>query len=983
MQGPGYNERGALLTRPSYPSLKASSGQQDWLLPLAVCSLGWLIYLSLAPWRYGLSGGEQHGSPFQSLFAAAANSATFLTNLLLLVPAACFGQGALQRLLPSVPPWLHALLLWAGLTLTSVAIAYAQRLLPPQVAPPVNLLAQQAGIALGILLWWSAGRPLAAVLHQSRWRPFWHYAALLGVLPILLFPLNPADPLTELAIHWPPSSLEVYLQDLQRHLSYLFKVSMLWVPVGLVYTLGGYRQALQVWMLAVVLTFGLLGLPLFSGLKVEDVLEVACALLGTEAGAWIGTRTHWRAAFTARAAARAAVPQPQPAAAFQGTILQDLIQVPPAQPSPASVAAASYPQALTILRRVLALGLLLGVALSLWDFPRLGFGLSLGLAGYVLLLWRFPYAWLLIMPAVLPVLDFAPWTGRFFFDEFDRVMLVTLAMAFWHGSRRQSGPVLGQALALTLTLFAGACLISLLLGLLPWQALDANAFSNAWSHYNSLRVGKGFLWSLLVLTLLRWGRLPEPGTAQRLFTTGLGIGVLGVVLVGLQERWQFAHGFDFSTPDRNIASMHTGGYSEACLVSAIPFLWLWLNRHRNPWLLAAGAVLLLLAIYVTLTTVSPGSVPALIVALGVLVTGNLRRFLLAGKRRLDLAALSGLLVLGVGTLITIILQGTFFQGWLAPVDKEWQTHFNHWSNAVAMMDQGWTTRLFGMGLGRFPEIYLYRNLEGIVPTTYRFEQEDHNTFLRLGSGEPLYLVQRVPVTPQHRYTLYIDLRSRQKNARLETTVCEKQLLDSPQCHWVGVDFPAGDNRWHPREVAFNSEAMGTGNILTRRPVEIALYNPVQGTIIDVDNVRLVDDQGHELLANGNFSQGGDYWFSKTQNLLPWRLDNLWVQVLFEQGWLGLLTFMLLLGILLNRLVSALWRGDTWATALLASATAFLTLGLFDSEFDAPRLTVLFFSVLFVGVLTTAPPSYPKQAYPVGRPSGNSTSPQQKISSARL
>jgi hypothetical protein len=915
-------------SRRSLPAV--SSVQQDWLLPLALCCLGWLIYLSLAPWQYH---GNQPWPPFQSLFAAAAPAAAFFTNLLLLTPVACFGQGALQRHLNHVPPVLSVLLLWAGLSLISLALAYAQLLFPPKVAPPSNLLAQQVGIVLGILLWWSAGRPLAAVLgttdHRSHQRPFWHYAVLLGTLPVLLFPIDPTEPLRNLAAHWPPASLGVYLQDLQRHLSNLFKISMLWVPVGLVYTLGGYRQTLQVWMLAVVLAFVLLGLPLFNGLKAGDVLEVICALIGTEVGSEIGARTRWSSGFAAKMAARAAVPLPRPAVAFP-------VWAP------------------TLLPRTLALGLLLGVVLSLLDFPRLASWLGAGLAAYALVLGWFPYAWLLAVPAVLPVLDFAPWTGRFFFDEFDRVMLVTLALALWHGRCPQPGPVLERPLPLLLTLFISSYLISLLLGLLPWQDLDANAFSNYWSHYNSLRVGKGMLWSLLVFALLRWGQLPEPGTAQRLFAIGIGSGLLGVILPDLWERWQFGNLLDFSRHYHPVAGFSSMGSdsSEVYLISAIPLLWLWLNS--NPLLLLAGAIALLLALYFAVTMVAPSGLVALLMALGVLALGSWRCFKLT-RRRLNLVELGILLLLVAGIGSSVMLQGSDLQA-----TKDWRTYLNHWNQAVAMMDRNWTTPLFGMGLGRFPETYLYRNLEGVTPTTYRFEQdEEGNTFLRLGSGEPLYLAQRVPVTPQHRYTLYLDLRGSRKATRLDAALCEVQQLDASQCRWAGIEVPAGDTGWRSHELAFDSNTMEAGNRLIWRPVELLLYNPVRGTVVEIDNLRLVDEQGQDLLANGNFSKGADYWFGKTANSLPWRIGNLWVQLLFEQGWLGLLTFLLLLGVLLSRLAAALWRGDAFATALLASATAFLTRGLFDSEFDAPRLTVLLFSILWVGILTTAPQSYPK------------------------
>ena len=51
--------------------------------------------------------------------------------------------------------------------------------------------------------------------------------------------------------------------------------------------------------------------------------------------------------------------------------------------------------------------------------------------GYAALLVYFPFAWLVIIPALLPIMDFAPWTGRFFFDEFDLVILTTLAFYYW------------------------------------------------------------------------------------------------------------------------------------------------------------------------------------------------------------------------------------------------------------------------------------------------------------------------------------------------------------------------------------------------------------------------------------------------------------------------------------------------------------------------------------------------------------------------
>jgi hypothetical protein len=49
----------------------------------------------------------------------------------------------------------------------------------------------------------------------------------------------------------------------------------------------------------------------------------------------------------------------------------------------------------------------------------------------------------------------------------------------------------------------------------------------------------------------------------------------------------------------------------------------------------------------------------------------------------------------------------------------------------------------------------------------------------------------------------------------------------------------------------------------------------------------------------------------------------------------------------------MWRGDFFAGALLASLCGFLLIGLTESLFDGPRVTTLFFLVVFAGLLRPA------------------------------
>ena len=50
---------------------------------------------------------------------------------------------------------------------------------------------------------------------------------------------------------------------------------------------------------------------------------------------------------------------------------------------------------------------------ALFDYPVAPFALGLFLLCYSTLLAYVPFAWLIVIPALLPLMDFAPWTGRF------------------------------------------------------------------------------------------------------------------------------------------------------------------------------------------------------------------------------------------------------------------------------------------------------------------------------------------------------------------------------------------------------------------------------------------------------------------------------------------------------------------------------------------------------------------------------------------
>jgi len=65
--------------------------------------------------------------------------------------------------------------------------------------------------------------------------------------------------------------------------------------------------------------------------------------------------------------------------------------------------------------------------------------------------------------------------------------------------------------------------------------------------------------------------------------------------------------------------------------------------------------------------------------------------------------------------------------------------------------------------------------------------------------------------------------------------------------------------------------------------------------------------------------------------------NVWVQILFEQGWVGVVALTVAVLMSLRRLAIGMWRGDLFSATLLAALDGFLLIGLTESLFDgSPR-----------------------------------------------
>lgn len=602
-------------------------------------------------------------------------------------------------------------------------------------------------------------------------------------------------------------------------------------------------------------------------------------------------------------------------------------------------------------RRILGVAfgaLMLGlVAWFVIDFPVGRAWLALGFLFYATLLWRWPVIWLYAVPALLPIFDLAQWSGRFFFDEFDALVLLTVGVL---ALREPSpGSPLSRRTKLVLVLLGISYLISALRFAWPLPSITPDSFANYYSPYNALRIGKGFLWAVLLLAPLR--QASTRGVDVRLLLCrGLLIGLAGVALASVYERWLFTGVLTYVTTYRTTAtfsSMHTGsGHIDVYLATTIPLLGILLIDRRWLKLLPLALAFTLLSLYALLVTQSRGPVVAVVAAFGI---GILTFLLTRQSRRKALVAIAGSLAamaLFVAAGLVLFSQTSIAQRF-SQSRPDALYRVKHWEAALLMRDHTLETELFGMGLGSFPVTHQLRSTFQAHAARYQFVASPQESLLRLWSGEDIYFEQDVRATQNTLYRLRLEARTSEPHAVISVAWCELWLLSSENCTLDRFILSPRPAAWQSFAKVINTKLVGSGRhiggIFIEKPTKLTFF--VEGSdrgAVDLGNISLTDMQGHELIQNGSFVAGGDHWFWADDFHWPWHTENLAVNILFDQGWLGLIGVGALLLLVIAVLMKGLVEGDALAAVLLASLTGFLVTGITVSTFDQPRLALMFY-----------------------------------------
>lgn len=326
-----------------------------------------------------------------------------------------------------------------------------------------------------------------------------------------------------------------------------------------------------------------------------------------------------------------------------------------------------------IAARILGLALLFPLAWELSAYPAWRGPLAAATAAYAALLWLRPALWLLVIPALLPVFDLAPWSGWFYVEELDLALLVTASVGYlrWPSAAPES-----DRLALAPMVKPGLLMAALSAALAAWIGLgplknlpapDASALYDYLGPYNSLRILKGFVWAALLLPLMR--RHGAGGQLRRLFVPGMLLGLAGASLAVAWERAVFPGLLNFASdyrPTAPFSAMHTGGAAlDAYLAMSFPFVACWLTGRQSHWHMAAAGALLLLGGYAGLGTFSRDVYLAY--ACSGLVIGGLALLRQRRSGRLDTrrTALAATLIVAAALLLQQVFAGSGYRGLLA------------------------------------------------------------------------------------------------------------------------------------------------------------------------------------------------------------------------------------------------------------------------------------------------------------------------------
>jgi hypothetical protein len=315
----------------------------------------------------------------------------------------------------------------------------------------------------------------------------------------------------------------------------------------------------------------------------------------------------------------------------------------------------------------------------------------------------------------------------------------------------------------------------------------------------------------------------------------------------------------------------------------------------------------------------------------------------------------GILLAGIGT-VAVLGNSYYANVRFSTAVSDLSNRKQHWADSLGLL-QSPGEWLLGIGPGRYAERYAWRTRDRFIPGEFRIvpDATGHHLVLTgpnhpVGWGEIFRLSQRIDGDP--RLPLTVDLVTRLPDdvapgMPIHFDVCRKHLLYDDGCVAGGIAIPKGQSV--QRVVLNGNDSLGAPLKLGwPRATRFAVGLDSVGGRAEILSLRLTDADGRELLRNGDFRDGTQWWFfSSDRSHLAYHAKNLWLQAFLEQGVPGLLATIVAGVLALAWLLVGPGSRHPLAPPIATGLVGFGVVSAFDSVVDTPRLAMLW--LLMVGI----------------------------------
>jgi hypothetical protein len=292
--------------------------------------------------------------------------------------------------------------------------------------------------------------------------------------------------------------------------------------------------------------------------------------------------------------------------------------------------------------------------------------------------------------------------------------------------------------------------------------------------------------------------------------------------------------------------------------------------------------------------------------------------------------------------------GAYMSQRITTTGDDSQGRMVHWQRSLSWL--AGDEVLLGKGLGRYASSHALSGRPEDQVGDYRLlpsagEPRGQTVVLtsgkhQLGYGEVFRLSQQVQQPAQGPATLRLMVRSQEPTSLL-AEVCERHLLYISNCLEQRLDIDARSGQWQGVELRLAGGQPARGPWWAPRLIVFSIALGRQGSRVELDDLQLTDAAARPLLSNGNFEQGLARWFSSSdRHHLPWHAKSIVVHLLFEQGWLGLVTLVLASAAALWRVSAGAARHHPLAPALAGALVGAWVVGAVDSLLNMPRVAWL-------------------------------------------